>query len=768
MTRAAYTLAALALAAAGLYVAPRPANAYISIRVPVGHPGQALPVRWDLANLAGRPNVANRRVLYEIGDAGCADRGGFLGPVNEFEAVQNSFSQWRNITESEIDFEFVGATTNAVSNASDNRNVIHWVSGNISTGVFAVTISTFEVNTARITDTDMELNERDYTWDTVGSNATQGVIGRAIIENVVTHEVGHFIGLDHASNARASLYFQSGPGLINSISLEDDDRAAIIADYPSPDHANLRLGKVQGLVDNGTAPQFGVEVLLLDLAAGRNVVGGITEGSPGPFTPGSFEINGVPPGNYAVLCWPTNRNTLGAYYSTAFISFFPVIRGVAVGTAGAPTLLKVAPGATVSGVNVSVPPLPQAPFEPNGGAATAKDIADGQVAVASISPASDEDWFKFTTTQPNQQVRVRVMADAVGSALNPTLTMFAPNGTTILVSPDFGHPQFMFSANDVDSTAFDASGPNFDAEIIRTMATADTYFVRVASRQGATAGAYFLLLEVEGENTVVDTNLSTISTSESGLAAGGAGTSAITVLPRNSFGRELGGTFTVELLDATQATPVVLDTITGSAPFVFTVSAQVTPQTVKYGVRIGGNAISETVSVSHYGSFSAANSRVVALEKTITANGYDAIGIRIDVRDAGNNPFRDPAASVLVSTSLGTLSNGAATGNSGIAATFDTAPGQWRVDLIGPTNTGTAAISATVNGNAVATGASVLALQRANGTGTPPASSGDNEKDDGSCSVSEARSPLVLLFWAALGVIGFESRRRWFTAGANA
>src|SRR5690606_18220878 len=87
------------------------ADAYMSIRVPVGTAGQALPVRWDLNNVAGRPNVANQRVLYEIDDLGCADQAVFQGPINEFEAIQNSFSAWRNINESKLDFEFAGATT---------------------------------------------------------------------------------------------------------------------------------------------------------------------------------------------------------------------------------------------------------------------------------------------------------------------------------------------------------------------------------------------------------------------------------------------------------------------------------------------------------------------------------------------------------------------------------------------------------------------------------------------------------------------------------
>lgn len=761
MKRALALVCALGTVVAALVALAGPSQGYVSIRVPTGTTAQALPVRWDLNNTAGRPNIANRRVLYEIADAGTIDAINFAGPINEFEAVQNSFNQWRNITESELDFEFAGSTTNAVTNASDGRNVIRWVDTGIAAGVFAVTITTFDTTTAKLLDADMELNDRDFTWDTLGPAGTQGVIGRAMIENVVTHEIGHFVGLDHAANARGSLFFQSGPGLISSVSLETDDRAAIISDYASPDHPNPSLGSVAGMVDNGTAGQFGVEVLLVDIATGRNVVGGITEGTPGPFTLGSYSIKSVPPGNYVALAWPTNKGALGAYYQTAFTNFTPVVRGVAVNTIGAPGMIRVGPGQNVTGVDLTLPATATNTLEPNGTSAQAKQIDSGQVAVSTITPASDEDWFKFTTTLPNQVARIRVLADAFGSGLNPTLTLFDTNGTTMLVSPNFGDATFVASANDMDSTAFDASGPNFDAEITRTMAVAGTYFFKVASRVAATSGNYMVTVEVEGADVGADANLSTISASVPGIAVG-SGNFTVTVTPRNLFGRDLNApnVYTVELLDITGA-PVVLGTITNaSTPFNFTVAALGTSQVRRYGARIGGTQISQSVSVSHFSALSAANSRVVALEKTVVGNGYDTVALRVELRDGSNNPFRDPAAAVLVSTSLGTISNGTTSGASGIAATYDATLGAWLCTLVAPTGTGTANVSATANAAAIGTGATVTVLARATGSGSQPQPPIEEEEDDdggGGCTIGPEAA-----WWAlvALGLFTIARRRR--------
>lgn len=739
-------------------------NAYMSIRVPNGSPGQALPVRWDLNNTAARPNVSNRRVLYEIDDAGCADAAGFNGPINEFEAIQNSFSNWRNVHESEIDFEFAGSTTNAVTNASDNRNVLRWVNSNIASGVFAVTITTFDTTAGQITDADMELNDRDFTWDTHGPNGTGGQFGRAMIENVVTHEVGHVVGLDHPNNAQSTMFYSSGPGLVSQSSLEADDLAPLIEDYtnagvPAPD-----LGKVLGSVTDGSNPKFGVYVTLVDVSTGVNVVGHASEGTPGPFTLGDFEINNVPPGNYLAFACPVNKSALGSYYGTAFTSFYPVVNGVGVGTIGTPTLVSVAPGQTVTGVNLTLPAASQNPHEPDNDSGAANPLNDGEVSVASVSPSTDVDWYSFTTTQTNQQVTIRVLADSFGFSLNPTLTLYDTNGTTILANPDFGTPTYLPSANDIDDAAYDLDGVNYDAEIVRSMATPGTYFFKVASRVAATTGPYLVTLEISNIDVTSDAVASTIEASAAGIAAGGAGSFTVTVTPRNRFGRDLNSpnTFNVELLDVT-GSPAVLQTISGgTAPFVFTVSALGTAQVIRYGATIDGTPIGAEVSVSHYGTLSTTNSRIVLLESTLNANGYDRIPIMIQLRDGANNPLPNASIPVTVSTTAGTLDNGTTTGASNVSATFDAASGNWFIELVAPTNTGTATITAFANSTQIDS-KQVSILARATGTGGGAGSGGggkEPKKDSGgSCTVDPQSGAAILLLLASGVALAWRRRR---------
>ena len=761
MSRLAATLCLLLAVALVLATGGSEADAYMSIRVPVGTAAEGLPVRWDLNNTAGRPNIANRRVLYEISDFGCADAAGFIGPINEFEAIQNSFANWRNVHESDMDFEFAGSTTNAVSSASDNRNVIRWVNSNIATGVFAVTITTFSTTTGQIVDADMELNDRDFTWDTLGPNATTGIIGRAMIENVVTHEIGHIVGLDHPANAQSSLYFASSPGQINQTRLNADDKAPLIADHTNAAVVDASLGTVTGSVAQGGNPQFGAGVYLVNVSTGRNVIGHASEGT-GPFVNGSFRIDNVPPGNYLAYALPIDRGALGSYYSTAFVNFFPVVRGVPVGTVGAPTLVSVAPGATVSGVSIDLPTLPQTPFEPDNNSGTATALASGDAGVSVISPATEEAWYSFTTTQAGQEVRIRVLAHTFGSTLNPTLTMYDTNGSTLLVSPDFGEATYLASANDIDETAFDINGINRDAEIIRTMGAAGTYFFKVASRVGVTSGPYVVMLEVTGADMAADPVASLIEASTTGVAANSATTFEIDVTPRNVFGRDLNApsTFTIDLVDVT-GTPTVLQTInTSSTPFVFTVSAAATAQVVRYSARIDGADIGSSVRVSHYGTLSTTNSRITLLESTLNANGYDRIPVRIELRDGSNNNLPDNTIPVTVSTTAGTLDNGSATGASNVAAVFDPGTGFWFIELVAPASAGTATLTAFANAVQIDS-KQVAILARATGTGggTPPTGGKDKDDDGGGCVVGDSPALWALLALSMV-VLALRSARR--------
>lgn len=88
--------------------------------------------------------------------------------------------------------------------------------------IIGLTTVTFNVKTAEILDADMEINtaEQPFTPD--------------IMSFVVTHEAGHFFGVDHTRDPSAIMYPQfSGFVAAGGVALTPDDVAAICAAYPA-------------------------------------------------------------------------------------------------------------------------------------------------------------------------------------------------------------------------------------------------------------------------------------------------------------------------------------------------------------------------------------------------------------------------------------------------------------------------------------------------------------------------------------------------------
>jgi hypothetical protein len=116
--------------------------------------------------------------------------------------------------------------------------------------------SVFARGYGEIVDADIEVNAVTFLW---GDLVNDPDSKRQDLQNALTHEVGHFIGLDHtcymgaienppkdqngeeipscdaaSSDVKATTMFASAmPGDISKRTLEDDDRAAVCAMYPA-------------------------------------------------------------------------------------------------------------------------------------------------------------------------------------------------------------------------------------------------------------------------------------------------------------------------------------------------------------------------------------------------------------------------------------------------------------------------------------------------------------------------------------------------------
>lgn len=142
------------------------------------------------------------------------------------EAIRAAFSSW-TIAGMPINIHFTESNS-AVAEQSDGQNVVTWVTSDWKYGkeVVAMTIAMYGQSTGIVSETDIVLNARDHQWtDSPTANCSS-----FDIQNVMTHEAGHFFGLGHEPSRPDSAMFPTTPtGEISKRKLSDDDLAGIQA-----------------------------------------------------------------------------------------------------------------------------------------------------------------------------------------------------------------------------------------------------------------------------------------------------------------------------------------------------------------------------------------------------------------------------------------------------------------------------------------------------------------------------------------------------------
>jgi hypothetical protein len=128
--------------------------------------------------------------------------------------------------------------------AGANQNVIVFRDGkwphSDSSNTLALTTVTFNPETGEIYDADMEINTADQRVTLIDPVPPDGYD----FDSIVTHEAGHFLGIAHSGDNRATMFANYTPGATAMRNLTADDVAGICSIY-RPDGARAVLnGKV--------------------------------------------------------------------------------------------------------------------------------------------------------------------------------------------------------------------------------------------------------------------------------------------------------------------------------------------------------------------------------------------------------------------------------------------------------------------------------------------------------------------------------------------
>ena len=223
-------------------------------------------------------------------------------------AIRLGFQRWQAVPSTSITFqEDQRPDQRARTDWTQQDLHLVWFDTNDSSNMFsnnsglvAVTPVSFGGD-GSIFDADIIFNAKDHQFSTTLQAGTFDV------QNIATHEIGHFMGLDHSAIVGATMNPFAIQQDVRLRSLEKDDVAGASAVYPHPGFA---MGSISGRIMNGASGVSGAHIVAED-QQGTPVSSGLSQGD------GHFQIAGLPQGSYTVYVEPLDGPVVGQNLSLA-------------------------------------------------------------------------------------------------------------------------------------------------------------------------------------------------------------------------------------------------------------------------------------------------------------------------------------------------------------------------------------------------------------------------------------------------------------------
>jgi hypothetical protein len=282
-----------------------PSFAFVGTVNPAG-----IPIRWQYPiefNLAGNP-LNNSQ----------------LSSDDFFHAVVFGLQRWKAASNQSIQFDYWQGfdpnyfpSNNDYNGTSSIYFASHGNHGTLSPNVLGLTQVWYNTDSGEILETDIVLNDINFNFtnnptDTSGFGAGHSTFtngkNNVYIQNVITHELGHALGLSHSGGLQSTMLFMESP---EQAHLGCDELSAIPSIYPTSNHDSF--GKIQGrIISESGLPVFGVHVLAISQQRGTVLATTLSDPS------GSFTLSGLEPGTYYLMAEPfyAGPQALPAFYAS--------------------------------------------------------------------------------------------------------------------------------------------------------------------------------------------------------------------------------------------------------------------------------------------------------------------------------------------------------------------------------------------------------------------------------------------------------------------
>lgn len=246
------------------------------------------------------------------------DEEGLPGISNgsDFAAVQASFQTWQDIPAANIQFTYKG-TAPAGTVGLDGINLVTFTdtTAPLGTSVIAATFSFFKTENG-----DLLFDESDIAFNPALAFSTSAETNKFDIQSVITHEIGHFLGLDHSALISSVMVPFGVPSQLDQRTLAYDDIAGVMEIYPNLS-AMPPTGQIQGTVQSSTGGVFGAHVVAID-STGTAVASTLSQRD------GGYTLRFLPPGTYRIAVEPLdgpvmvqNIGGTNGFYSSSNTNF---------------------------------------------------------------------------------------------------------------------------------------------------------------------------------------------------------------------------------------------------------------------------------------------------------------------------------------------------------------------------------------------------------------------------------------------------------------